>query len=183
MDKQTLITYGLISLGIVLGARFFANALFVWIEGFFLGKKPERSLDDMVRARLRAMGVMPKSPPPTATLPSPEKEIGATALLPEEEDPEAQKRKALLRRIYELDLKQLPGESAEAFARRVLGVGPAAASDEIKRAFKTKSKELHPDTFRHEGFDAKTRAKLEARVHANYLAVKQAYETLTKKRP
>lgn len=180
MTKDDLIKYAALSVGVVIGARFFANAAFAWIEEFLFNKsKDEKNLDDLIRSKRYGMGdVSEKERKKISAEPSPKErplELGR------EVDPREADKAAMMHRIYDLVIKRGAQESEEDFYLRLLGLSKSDSPEIIKRAFKQKAKEFHPDMFVLDGFDGKTRKRLEARIHENYVMIQKAHDFLKKK--
>lgn len=175
MSKEDLIKYGLMSVGIVLGARFFANALFAWVERLFVGKSAEeKTLDDLIKSKRFSMGALSeKAAPPTAQ--QTPKELG------QQLDPMEEKKRAIMHRIYDLDIRRGQQESVKAYHLRLLGLSKVETPEQLKKAYKQRAREFHPDTFALVDFEQRTRKRLEARIHENYVAIQRAYEFFSKK--
>ena len=173
MNKEDLIKYGLISFGLVLAGRFFANGLFAWIEGLFVRKgADEKSLDDMIRAKRYSMGGLSEKEAVKVPSKKPNPQIEQTV------DPVELQKRELMHRIYSLDLKRGPQESPEAHALRILGLTQMEPLEQIKRAFKRKARDFHPDMFVLNDFDKRTKKRLDGRIHENYVAIQKAYDFL-----
>ena len=180
MDKEKLATYAAIAVGLVLGGRYVANLIFAWFDTLMLQKKEQnyRTLDELIDSKARQMGGRPRAPEVARTL----LEGGTPApQLEEKTGPEEEQRKLTLHRIYDLETKRGPQESDEAYYLRIMNMKQLEKPDVLKRAYKLRSKEYHPDRFNLELFDAKTKKRLAARVHENYLLVQNAYTFLKKK--
>jgi len=178
MDKQKLVLYAVIALASVFVARYLASGVFAWFDGYFFKRhrKQDPSLDELIdeeylklsggRRRVSGQAVAPR----IKSVAAPELEAP--------EDPAAEARKALLKRIYDFSYKRMTDESEEKFYLRVMDMKSRETPEILKRAYKLRSKEFHPDRFNLDGFDAKTKKRLEARVHENYLLVQAAYQFL-----
>ncbi len=179
MDKEKLATYAAIALGLVLGGRYVANLIFAWFETLMLEKKEQnyRTLDELIDSKARQMGGRPKVAEVERSLltggtPAPQ--------LEEKTGPEEEQRKITLHRIYDLETKRGQQESEEAYYLRIMNMKQKEAPEILKRAYKLRSKEYHPDRFNLDLFDGKTKKRLAARVHENYLLVQNAYGYLKK---
>jgi tRNA G37 N-methylase Trm5 len=95
-------------------------------------------------------------------------------------DPESQKRKAILHQIYDKKLARLKDESDYDFYSRILLLPQDPSNEQIKKAYKEKAKEFHPDRFDFSLFDKKTKDKLQHKVHENFLVIQKAYDYLKK---
>jgi hypothetical protein len=180
MDKEKLATYAVIAVGLVLGGRYVANLLFAWFDTLLLRKKEQnyRTLDELIDAKTRQLGGRPK----VAEVERPLLSGGAPApQLEEKTGPEEEQRKLTLHRIYDLETKRGQQESEEAYYLRIMNMKQLEKPEILKRAYKLRSKEFHPDRFNLDLFDAKTKKRLAARVHENYLLVQTAYAYLKKK--
>ena len=177
MNKEDLIKYGLISFGVVLGARFFANAIFAWIEGLFIRKSSdEKGLDELIKSKRYSMGALSDKRTPAQQQPKTRPQEITEAL-----DPAEEKKRATMHRIYDLEIRRGKQESEEAYHLRLLGLVRVEPADSMKKAFRQRSKEFHPDMFALMDFDDRTRKRLEARIHENYVAIQRAYEFFSKK--
>lgn len=179
MDKEKLVTYAVIAVGLVLGGRYVANLIFAWFETLMLQKKEQdyRTLDELIDSKARQMGGRPKVAGVERTLLT---GGGAAPQLEEKTGPEEEQRKLTLHRIYDLETKRGQQESEEAYYLRIMNMKQLEKPDILKRAYKLRSKEYHPDRFNLDLFDAKTKKRLAARVHENYLLVQNAYGYLKK---
>lgn len=181
MDKQKLATYAMISVGVVLIARFGGTLFFNLLDTYLFRKKDRRdpSLDELIDNEYLKLSGGRGKPSGQAVMPRLKKGQKPQEL-PQPDDPAVDAKKAILHRIYDVELKRGSGESEEAFALRVLGLKERESQETLKRAFKIRSKELHPDRFNLDAFDGKTRQRLGKRVHENYLQVQAAYQYLKK---
>ncbi len=180
MDKQKLATYAMISIGIVIVARLGGQAFFQLLDHYLFRKKDRKdpSLDELIdHEYLKLSGGL--KPSGKAVMPR-LKQGQKSPELVAPEDPAADAKKALLHRIYDFEFKRTADESEEKFYLRVLGMRERETAENLKRAFKIRSKELHPDRFNLDAFDNKTKKRLAQRVHENYLLVQHAYQFLKK---
>ena len=179
MDKEKLVTYAVIAVGLVLGGRYVANLIFAWFETLMLSKKEQdyRTLDELIDSKARQLGGRPKVPEVERSLLT-----GGTptAQLEEKTGPEEEQRKLILHRIYDLETKRGQQETEEAYYLRIMNMKHRESAEILKRAYKLRSKEYHPDRFNLDLFDGKTKKRLAARVHENYLLVQTAYGFLKK---
>ena len=182
MDKSQ-IPYVIIGcIGFVIGMKIFSGMLFVWWDELFRGKKIEKNMDNLDEVIEARKLLLRKSPHPEKKInhnTSKEKIKDAKAL-EMETDPESQKRKAILHKIYDKKLTRLKDESDYDFFSRVLHLPKDPSTEEIKKAYKDKAKEFHPDRFDFSLFDKKTKEKLQNKVHENFLVIQQAYDYLKK---
>ena len=186
MDKKQIIIYAAISLAIVLAGAIMAKSLFAWLEQYLFGRKRERdlTLDELIEKEERLMtgGKGKVSGRAMAPRDFKEKTEDKTAgLLEETTDPKELERKKILQRVYLFDPKRLGAENEEQFYLRILGLKNVINAEDLKKAFKTRAKEMHPDSFQLNDFDAKTKKRLEKRIHENYLLIQKAHDVLKKK--
>jgi DnaJ-class molecular chaperone len=74
----------------------------------------------------------------------------------------------------------LKDETDYDFYSRILGLLKDSKTEDIKKAYKEKAKEFHPDRFDFSLFDKKTKEKLQHKVHENFLVIQKAYDYLKK---
>ena len=185
MDKKQIIIYAAISLAVVLAGAIMAKSLFAWLEQYLFGRKRERdlTLDELIEKeeRLMTQGKGRASGKAMAPKDFKEKTEDKTAgLLEETTDPKELERKKILQRVYLFDPKRLGAETEEQFYLRILGLKNVINAEDLKKAFKTRAKEMHPDSFQLNDFDAKTKKRLEKRIHENYLLIQKAHDVLKK---
>lgn len=175
MTKDQIITYLFISFGMVLAARLFGTMISAWMGDIF-SKKDTKSLDELIHEQRNFVGGV------RATTAPPHKESSKEDLLQIERTltPEEEKKSKILHRIYDFDYKKKPEEEQQVFFRRVLGVQEGETVEMIKKNYREKSKDFHPDRFDLSLFDKKMKKKLEERIHQNYLVVQKAYQVLLK---
>lgn len=179
MKKDDLINYGLISAGVVLGASFFAKALFAWIEDLLFKKgRDEKSLEDLIRSKRYSMGGLSEKEIKLSQLA--EKKGPRTAEIADlrEEDPREVRKREIMHRIYDLDPKRATQESELAYHLRLLGLRTLESEEGLRRAFKQRAKEFHPDMFVLTDFDKKVQKRLAGRIHENYVAIQKSYDYL-----
>jgi hypothetical protein len=186
MDKKQIIIYAAISFTVVLAGAIMAKALFAWLEQYLFGRKRERdlSLDELIQREERLMTQGKGRPSGRAMAPKDFKENvedKVAGLLEETTDPKELDKKKILKRIYLFDPKRLGAETEEQFYWRILGLKNAPTTEDLKKSFKTRAKEMHPDSFQLNDFDAKTKKRLEKRIHENYLLIQKAHDVLKKK--
>jgi DnaJ-domain-containing protein 1 len=161
--------------------KVFSGMLFVWWDELFRGKKIEKNmdnLDEIIEARKLLLRKNPDSKENIIQKSNQNKL--ETKKLEMETDPESQKRKEILHQIYDKKLTKLKDETDYDFFIRVLNLKKESSSDEIKKAYKEKAKEFHPDRFDFSLFDKKTKEKLQKKVHENFLVIQKAYDYLKK---
>lgn len=185
MDKKQLLMYAGLSLGLVIVGGLLAKSAFAWFEQYLFGRKrPEPTLDELIdqeelllrggRPKASGRALAPRDFRSPASDPAP-------PLLEDTADPVELEKRKTMKRAYLFDPQRLPTEPERTYYLRILGLGPEASLDEIKSAYRARSKDMHPDRFQLEAFDAKTRKRLEKRVHENYVLVQRAHDFLKKK--
>lgn len=180
MSKEQLINYGLLSFALILGGRFIGAAIHAWVDEFFSRSKEKRthSLDDLIRSRETLYGARQSK---LSAIGFSEKPTEETPLsIDDSTDPEELSRRQIMRRVYAFDRPIHPHESEKDQALRLLGLTDMVERAELKRAFKTQAKNFHPDCFDLSLFDGKTKKRLAARIHENYLSIQKAHEYLKK---
>jgi hypothetical protein len=175
MTREFLLYSLAVSVVIVIAGRYFADALFPWLDRFFFSKsRDDAKLDDLIQSRLQQWGHRSISAPNPKTLAS------TTSEERDELSPAEIARREQLQRIYSFDGKRRSQESTEDHALRLLGLKELPTAELLKQAFKARAKLNHPDTFQLDGFDAKLKKRLAARVHENYILIQRAHEILKK---
>ena len=187
IDTQQLLTYAGIAVGAVFTAKYFSGHLYNLIDHLIFRTKDKRdpSLDELIDKKQREMGGLgvrrasqaPQDERREKGAPGPEELLR----LSEDLSPEAQQRKLILHKIYSFDTRKLPSETEENYYLRLLNERAPFDKEELKKAFKKKARELHPDTFNLSLFDQKMKKKLTTRIHENYLCIQKAYDYLKKK--
>jgi len=180
-------TYAGIALSAVLTARYFSGHLYNLLDHFMFRTKDKRdpSLDEMIDQKHREFGGygLRKSAGSSqaderASKGAPDKE--ELLRLNEDLSPEAQQRKLILQKIYSFDGRRLPSETEKNYYLRLLNEREPLNMEILKKAYKKKAREFHPDTFDLSLFDAKMKKKLSSRIHENYLHIQKAHEFLKK---
>ncbi len=187
IDTQQILTYAGIALGAVLSAKYFSGHLYTLLDHFLFRTKDKRdpSLDEMVDRKKREMGVQGLRKSSSGALLDERASKGAPdkeelLRLSEDLSPEAQQRKLILQKIYSFDSRKIPSETDLDYYLRLLNERPPITLEILKKAYKKRAKELHPDTFDLSLFDPKMKTKLTKRIHENYLHVQKAHEYLKK---
>ncbi|MFZ4714356.1 MAG: J domain-containing protein [Bacteriovoracaceae bacterium] len=159
-----------------------SGLLFVWWDDMFRGKKDKHfdDLDELIEARKL---LMKKSEPVQfgnqAQHNQGQKKTKLSAL-PEETDPASLKRKAILHQIYDLKMGRLKDEQDLDYYARILMLPKTANSEAVKKAYKERAKECHPDRFDLTSFDTKTQEKLKTKIHENFVVIQKAYDYFKK---
>lgn len=182
MSKDEIIKYGALAFGIVIGARFFADAAFAWIGDLFFKKsRDEKTLEDLIRSKRYSMGSLSESEQlKLNSQPKKNEKRSEPLSIDQEIDPAELKKRELMKRIYDLELRKQNGEDQQAYCLRLMGLKTIGNEEQLKKAFKLQSKKFHPDMFALGDFDSKVRRKLEGRIHENYVAIQKAYDHLKK---
>jgi hypothetical protein len=181
MDKSHIPYVILGCIGFVFAMKIFSGMLFVWWDELFRGKKIEKNmdnLDEIIEARKLLLRKSSDIDQRIVQKANPIK-VDAKAL-EMESDPESKKRKEILHQIYDKKLSRLKDETDYDFFIRILNLKKESSTDEIKKAYKEKAKEFHPDRFDFSLFDKKTKEKLQKKVHENFLVIQKAYDYLKK---
>jgi hypothetical protein len=187
LDVQQLMTYAGVALGAVLTARYFSSHLYNLLDHFLFRTKDKRdpSLDEMIDQKhrefggygLRKSGATPLADERRSKgAPTPEELLRLT----EDLSPEAQQRKLILQKIYSFDSRRMPSETERNYYLRLINERDPLTMEILKKAYKQKAREFHPDTFDLALFDEKMKKKLRARIHENYLHIQRANEYLKK---
>jgi hypothetical protein len=181
MDRDKILTLVGVSVALVLVGSLIGKALFAWLDTYLFRRKDQRdpTLDELIDHEFTRLGGKPRATG-AAFAPRIKRTEEKAAAIEAPHDPLEFEKKEMLQRIYGFDFKRLQGESDEAFYLRVLDMKVREKPEVLKRAYKLRSKELHPDRFKLDIFDAKTKKRLAARVHENYLLVQKAYEHFKK---
>ena len=186
IDTQQLLTYAGVALGAVFTAKYFSGHLYNLLDSFLFRAKDKRdpSLDEMIDHKHREMGGKGLRRAGQGSgderretgAPGPEELLR----LSEDLSPEAQERKLILHKIYSFDARRMPSESEKDYFLRLLNEREPITQDILKKAYKKKARELHPDTFDLNLFDPKMKKKLSIRIHENYLWIQKAHDYLKK---
>lgn len=182
MSKDDIIKYAALAFGIVLAGRFFADAVFAWIGDILFKKSSdEKNLEDLIRSKKYTMGSLSESEQLRINSPL-EKEAKTKPPLQidHEISPLELRKREIMHRIYDLELRKLNGETVEAYNLRLIGLTKLESHDQLKKAYKVLAKKFHPDMFALGDFDPKAKRKLEARIHENYVAIQKAHDFLKK---
>jgi hypothetical protein len=166
---QTHLIVGvLISFLLVLLGRKLALIFFNLFEKRFFEHyiRKDKSLEELIRAKEFEYGKVRVIPTP-----GPQKEV---ELIEGPKDPQDEARKVILHKIYNDAFQKKKSESDRDFYIRILNLTTLFKPDDLKRAYKKKSKEFHPDCFDVSLFDAKTQLRLKSRIHQNYLVIQSA---------
>ena len=181
MDREKILTLLAVSLGLVLVGSLAGKMLFSWLDTFFYRRKDklDPTLDELIDHEYTRLGGKPRASG-EAFAPRIKKVADKVEALDAPHDPLESERKMILQRVYAFDFKRGQSESEEAFYLRVLDMKVRERPEVLKRAYKLRSKEFHPDRFKLDIFDTKTRKRLEGRIHENYVLVQQAYSAIKK---
>lgn len=182
MSKDDIIKYAVLAFGIVLLGRFFADAIFAWIGDLLFKKSSdEKTLEDLIRSKKYSMGYLSEQEQLRINIPSSKEQSSKPqASIKHEISPMELKKREIMHRIYDLELRRMTGESIESYNMRLVGVIKLESEEQLKKAYKTQAKKYHPDMFALGDFDPKAKRKLETRIHENYLAIQKAHDFLKK---
>ena len=187
LDVQQLMTYAGIAISAVFAAKYFSGHLYNLLDSFLFRAKDKRdpSLDDLIDQKHREFGGYGLRKSSGSSLPDERRNKGAPDAeellrLSEDLSPEAQQRKLILQKIYSFDSRRLPSETEKNYYLRLLNEREPLTLEVLKKAYKKRARELHPDTFDLALFDEKMKKKLKARIHENYLHIQKANEFLKK---
>lgn len=180
--KQIFLQYGFVALALVLGGAFGAKMLFAWLDEYLFGKKREQGLDEMIAQKLSSMGAKPTRKTEALGQRQEAKEDPRQLADQRPEDPEEAKRKEILQRIYHFDGKRGQGEAEETYYLRLLGLRSFENVEQVKRSFKQRAREFHPDLFPLALFEKSLQKRLAKRVHENYLLLQKAQDYFAKRK-
>lgn len=185
MENKTQLTVILVMIAItvVFFSRSIGQFLFHWFDEF-LSKKNQRdkkgydNFDDVVEARKH---LFEKNRPQKKTETGNKSKKGEEPKLLEEATDEASlKRKEIVKRIFGFETKRFREENDLVFYSRILKLKDNFNKDDLKKSYKDLAQIYHPDKFDLVDFDDKTRKKLSAKAHENFLMVQKAYDYLKK---
>ena len=184
MENKTHLALILVTVAITL--VFFSRSIGQFLFHLFdqyLSKKSQTSYDDfdqLVEDRKRLFSKNSTAPQRRNENPGPPKRTESPKLLEEATDEAGVKRKETVKRIYGLENKRLPQENDLVYFTRFLKLKDNFSKEDLKKTYKELAQLYHPDKFDLTGFDEKTKKKLAAKTHENFVLVQKAYDYLKK---
>lgn len=187
MENKTHLALILVTVAITL--VFFSRSIGQFLFHLFdqyLSKKSQTSYDDfdqLVEDRKKLFSkntTAPQRRNESHSPPGAPKKTESPKLLEEATDEASIKRKETVKRIYGLENKRLPQENDFVYYSRFLKLKDNFSKEDLKKIYKELALLYHPDKFDLTGFDDKTKKKLAAKTHENFLLVQKAYDYLKK---
>lgn len=171
-----------VAITLVLFSRSIGTYLFHLMDEF-LTKKSQKgydNFDDVVEARKKLFEKTHSAVKAAKQEKEKATEKAQQKLLEEANDEASLKRKEMVKRIYGLEVKRLMGENDFNYYSRFLKLKDNFNKDDLKKSYKELAQLYHPDKFDLSDFDEKTKKKLAAKTHENFVLVQKAYDYLKK---